>query len=613
MTKGAARAKLDQSFSRLLDRDRDESLYLGVIGEFSSGKSTLINALLRTDVLKEDVLQGTTCAPTLIRHGSLFDVVVYFRNGSEKRYCGFWDRLIQRIPLLRPQLGTLMDRSASFLHRYTATEKYARLVERIEVSLPVKCTIFDAGIVLVDTPGINSDNPRHTEITRDAIDDICDTSLVITPASASCSEPLLRFLSENLADVQHRCMAVITKMDSLRKPEDRERQVGFVMRKLGNGSSIHIPGVYPVAAYCMVPGRKRDLTTQQVKELKSHQKSFKYFEKSVCTRITKARKEIIRERIGGIIRDSLLPNLQTVIGAQKMTLENRVDAIERNKVVDIDDFLQGIMTRELSAMRELDSLGENTDSVCERLKDELIRKLQSTIDSATNAKALESIVAPESVRKICGAFFKRVNQTLAKVCQPAARQTQAATERLFAEFNQAYSRVAASMSTADKSSFAPPEAIGPPRGLQYSIPGVFRKGKVYSLVLILFMVVNLTVTLGPVGGILGFGLAYAINFIFSPSLAKRKKIATEAVSAWIDTWYGEVVDDFKNAIDAYVKNQVRAFRQMVDTCRSHRTTVNKVIEAQDSERKSVNSDMAQVKLDLEKLHSIQRAIEQDIF
>ena len=55
-----------ERFQRLLDRirekQRDKQLNLSVIGEFSTGKSTLINALLRMELLASSALQGTTAA-----------------------------------------------------------------------------------------------------------------------------------------------------------------------------------------------------------------------------------------------------------------------------------------------------------------------------------------------------------------------------------------------------------------------------------------------------------------------------------------------------------------------------------------------------------------------
>ncbi len=70
---------LRQLIQRIQQRKNDPNLYLAVIGEFSSGKSTFINALLRDDLLKTSALV-TTAAATRLRYGKTLDVKVNFAN-----------------------------------------------------------------------------------------------------------------------------------------------------------------------------------------------------------------------------------------------------------------------------------------------------------------------------------------------------------------------------------------------------------------------------------------------------------------------------------------------------------------------------------------------------
>lgn len=43
------RERYDKSLNKIRSRTKDSNIYLGVVGEFSSGKSTLINALIGAD------------------------------------------------------------------------------------------------------------------------------------------------------------------------------------------------------------------------------------------------------------------------------------------------------------------------------------------------------------------------------------------------------------------------------------------------------------------------------------------------------------------------------------------------------------------------------------
>lgn len=64
---------------RIQQRKNDPNLYLAVIGEFSSGKSTFINALLRDNLLKTSALVTTSVA-TRLYYGKSIDIKVKFAN-----------------------------------------------------------------------------------------------------------------------------------------------------------------------------------------------------------------------------------------------------------------------------------------------------------------------------------------------------------------------------------------------------------------------------------------------------------------------------------------------------------------------------------------------------
>ena len=68
------------------EKQNDTNLYLGVIGEFSSGKSTFINALIADDLLKTDTLPETTAAATLISYNAKLDVEVEYSDRNRISY-----------------------------------------------------------------------------------------------------------------------------------------------------------------------------------------------------------------------------------------------------------------------------------------------------------------------------------------------------------------------------------------------------------------------------------------------------------------------------------------------------------------------------------------------
>lgn len=59
-------------------------LNLSVVGEFGTGKSTFINAMLRHDnFLVSSALQGTTVAATIIEHSEKYGISLTYTNGKK--------------------------------------------------------------------------------------------------------------------------------------------------------------------------------------------------------------------------------------------------------------------------------------------------------------------------------------------------------------------------------------------------------------------------------------------------------------------------------------------------------------------------------------------------
>ena len=85
------KAQLYARLAALQEKQRDVRLNISVIGDFSSGKSTFINALLRIDLLEAGVLQGTTVASTVLEDGSEQKITLDCQDGKrmERHFSSF--------------------------------------------------------------------------------------------------------------------------------------------------------------------------------------------------------------------------------------------------------------------------------------------------------------------------------------------------------------------------------------------------------------------------------------------------------------------------------------------------------------------------------------------
>lgn len=240
--------EIHRQLDRIEEHQREQRLFLGVVGEFSSGKSTLLNALLRDDLLRTDILQGTTAAATLLTYGPQLGVTV--RNLPShpivRVFKVLWKVMTFPVALFQP--GPPRDREGvrALIHRHTAVEEVARRVAQVEVSHPAEC--LRQGLVIVDLPGTNAENVRHGNVTAGALADFCDAAVVVVPADSPGSETLWGFLTNHLdPEVLRRCVFVLNKIDLIRRPREREQLVANLEARLKRDLHIDKPRVVPAA------------------------------------------------------------------------------------------------------------------------------------------------------------------------------------------------------------------------------------------------------------------------------------------------------------------------------------------------------------------------------
>lgn len=180
-------ATLQQSILQL-----DELFLLVTVGEFNSGKSAFINALLGQRFLAEGVTPTTTRVH-ILKHGE-----------------------------------------------QAATEPKEEFV--VVATCPVD---FLREINIVDTPGTNAIIRRHEEITQDFVPR-SDLVLFVTSADRPFTESERIFL-ERIRDWGKKVVIVLNKIDILESEADVEKVVGFITEHAKNLLGL-APEVFPLSA-----------------------------------------------------------------------------------------------------------------------------------------------------------------------------------------------------------------------------------------------------------------------------------------------------------------------------------------------------------------------------
>lgn len=142
----------EADLKRFRERLLDKEFRIAVVGEFSSGKSTFINAILGKDILNHATTETTAVVTRIINVPENDTRVnkgnVYFKNGKI---------------LTLDNFSKLKEYTTTLSVNYKVVDE----IERVDIFVPAVNSSAD--VVIVDTPGLNGMADGHREITIDII------------------------------------------------------------------------------------------------------------------------------------------------------------------------------------------------------------------------------------------------------------------------------------------------------------------------------------------------------------------------------------------------------------------------------------------------------------
>lgn len=199
--------------NKLQQKLKSHQFRLSIVGEFSRGKSTLINALVGEKI---QPVRSIACsgAITVLKHGSTRRIVCHYKNGQKKE-----------VSFEEYQSLATISKEAARKHR---SDELARSqIEEIIFEHP-NLEFCQNGVEIVDSPGLN-EHPERAAITQKLLKHT-DAVIFLTFASALLSETereLIYELKEQLSSGKQQEPArnlfiVVNKMDELDSDEDRQ-------------------------------------------------------------------------------------------------------------------------------------------------------------------------------------------------------------------------------------------------------------------------------------------------------------------------------------------------------------------------------------------------------
>lgn len=243
------RIYIERELERLKCRLDDNSLYLGTVGSFSSGKSTFLNSILHKNLLPTDAVQGTTVTTSILKRSDIDDLDIVYTDGSRKIFSQ------NKCDLIKEYFGG--SEELSYDNDFELqVELFKKLISVEEIGKKVNYVTFyyknehmPNGIALVDTPGTESLNSRHNEVTKNAIDNICDAIVVVIPQEKPVSEDLIDYINTNLEKQKQELIFAVTKVELLGDKDELPMLMKNIKKRLEKGIDIEVKNVIPMPTF----------------------------------------------------------------------------------------------------------------------------------------------------------------------------------------------------------------------------------------------------------------------------------------------------------------------------------------------------------------------------
>lgn len=218
VSKELALTNLMHDLTKYLSALSDEHFELVVVGEFSRGKSTFVNAMLGRRILPSSK-KPTTAIISKIVYEDTPTYTLFYKDGSRK---GLTEEAFLKITA--PREGGLMDKIRSFASKKNQDE--LDKISYAEVGYPL--SFCRENVEVVDTPGTNDLNVGRIEITYGYINK-ADAIIMLLSATQAMSQSESDFLRERILGNQIRdIFFVISYKDQLHGKDEEQRVIKFV-------------------------------------------------------------------------------------------------------------------------------------------------------------------------------------------------------------------------------------------------------------------------------------------------------------------------------------------------------------------------------------------------
>lgn len=222
-----------------------------LVGEFSAGKSTFLNALMHKKILPSFTSE-TTATVNFLRHKEEAPNgeagIVYYNDGRTEVLPDLSLKTIEQVVSTRGDKGE---------------ERVATTIDHVDLFL--ESDFLKKGVMLVDSPGLNGVADNHREITEKQIKASHASIFMFSadhPGSKTDFE-FVRDLREQYGSQSNNIFYVLNKIDAVRKSEGQS--IEGVIEDLKKSyakqfpEDMTMPPIYPIAGFAALVARDKDM------------------------------------------------------------------------------------------------------------------------------------------------------------------------------------------------------------------------------------------------------------------------------------------------------------------------------------------------------------------
>lgn len=354
----------DESSSlQVIKNDLEKMLFsIVLVGEFSAGKSTFLNALMHKKYLPSFTGE-TTATVNYLRHKEEAPNgepgIVYYNNGDRK---------------------VLPDLTKDTIEEYVSTRSstlgstgVAKNVQKVELFL--ESEFLKNGVMLVDTPGLNGIAENHTEITEKEIKSSY-ASIFLFNADRPGSKSDFATL-HSLRQNSKRIFFVLNKIDVIREEESDsvDKVIGSLKESYKKEfPEATIPKIWPISARNALLARDKNLYQDSTIELDYESLEDKSLMQAFENRLWKYLTE------GERAKEQLTTPIEQTLGFLKDYLKL---AEEQLDVLENDDVSQKYEERKNSLEEEIKRLKYSKDVATGDVKSEFNSLLRDVKESCS--------------------------------------------------------------------------------------------------------------------------------------------------------------------------------------------------------------------------------------